>query len=849
MNLNKYDPRLKKYDELLETFISGEKILKDLHNDLMPSEKGNLTNQSWIITGQRGSGKSHLVALLYQEILRNELLNNLWMPILFPEELFMVDSLYRLLIEVLNRYLNLIPDEEKYKSLRNTFLELKKKKLPETLPGKAEAKQRITREFFDILSKLKHLSGKKIILFLENIQFLFKEQLSEKDLKHLRSFFHENQDVFIIIGTSTAVFDQVENPAKPFYHFFRIRHIDSLNRDETIQFLNKLSSFRNEPEIHKKINNNLNHIHTYNILTGGNSRLLLFLYELLSDNEELNTELIIEKISELTPYFLDKIKELSKQRRILLDACVSCAPVFTPKEISEITNENLKTTIANIKTLETEGWIKEIWLEGENIKKSETFYAIKDYFYRIWYRLRMGNIFESEIYCMAELASLLFSRNELETQIIKYAGSNNDKKSIFENALKLITDEKYFRNINILKEHFHNSLENNINLILPDIKTDVSYEMKNKSKDEILYNLKSAVDYLEKRDYKNALIYYDEILKIDTQYSLALRSKGIILYFLEKYDDAIEYLLKSLKIEPNSFQTLYFLGQLYFKKEDYKNSILFWEKVIEINTDDIEILYFIGESYYRLSNYRKSIAILSKYIEKNGKNDSAYSSICISYFFLEEYEKSYFFFSESLKINKNISNYIYFGINYLSAIALKIFSASTEVYILLNNAASTESKIEALCRLILLDKFPVLTDTFDSILNSNEISEENTRKLIFLLRAYSYDIFAKPENALEIKIFFNSWLKIIDKIYKNDLTKYKNHLFAFIIDFILRYKDENAALDMLYNLFLDARKEYTEISEMIPQILNYFINPQGRETQKLMADPLFSEIIKKLSGK
>src|SRR3990172_7030119 len=113
MMVNKYDPRLKKYEELVQTFACGESVFEEIMEDINVSESQTLSRQSWIITGARGIGKSHIITLLYREILKSAELGRYWMPLIFPEELFTVDSLYRLLLEVFENIWRNIANSEK----------------------------------------------------------------------------------------------------------------------------------------------------------------------------------------------------------------------------------------------------------------------------------------------------------------------------------------------------------------------------------------------------------------------------------------------------------------------------------------------------------------------------------------------------------------------------------------------------------------------------------------------------------------------------------------------------------------------------------------------------------------
>ncbi len=446
MSINKYDPRLKKHEELEKTFVCGEHILAELFKSLKPGKDQKLTRQSWILTGPRGAGKSHLLVLLYRKIRADKTLSAYWHPLSFQEELFDVDSLYRLLLKILENLFNSLKSTKKLVGAKEQYLELKKIRITGNLKQKKEKRHRLAKELMNLLAGVREITGKKIILMLENLQHLFRDQMPEDDLKLLRGFMNENPDVFIIMGTALAVFDEIENYGKPFYHFFRLRSLDSLDHHGIIDFLIKTAEFRGDRDFPQKTETNRHYIFVYRLLTGGNPRLILFLYELLLDNEKIDTEMILTKISELTPYFLDKTRDESSQRKLILDALATGSPAQTATEIAEYINEEQKSISEQLKRLEAESWIKEIPIEAEGVKHKEVFYTLRDYFYRIWYQIRMKGIEESDIYCMAELAAIIFDRKELEKRASKYADKVSETQTLYEKSLALSLDEGFIRN-------------------------------------------------------------------------------------------------------------------------------------------------------------------------------------------------------------------------------------------------------------------------------------------------------------------------------------------------------------------------------------------------------------------
>jgi DNA-binding MarR family transcriptional regulator len=523
---NKYDPRLKSTDELEKTFACGEKILQELTESLQPGKNGKLSNQSWIITGSRGAGKSHLLVLLYRNIKKHKTLSRHWFPLIFPEELFDVESMYRLL---LNIFENLFEQENgpgKLEKIENEFNQIKKIRLKGNLKEKKELKHQLTKKLFDLLVKVNSTTGRKIILMLENLQHIFNDQLPEDDLQHLRAFMHEHPGVFIIIGTALTVFDEIENYGKPFYHFFRIRLLENLDRQGIIDFLTRIALFRNDSGMDIKIEDNRHYIYTYTLLTAGNPRLILFLYELLLDNDHLDTDKILAKITELTPYFLDKTRDESSQRKLILHALATGPPAQTATEIGDYINAGQKSVTEQLKRLEDEGWIKELRITGKGVKQKEVFYTLRDYFYRVWYKVRMKGIDESDVYCMAELAAILFDRKGLEERstIAGESPSAGEKRILYRKALELAKDSGFMKNIQLLIEESKKAEDKEMWNLLVDL---VDFDRRGNfckvaeiGKKLTIYPGAKALgyymmgaSYFQEGDYKEAYEYYSEAVR------------------------------------------------------------------------------------------------------------------------------------------------------------------------------------------------------------------------------------------------------------------------------------------------------------------------------------------------
>lgn len=561
---HKYDPHRKGINELKHTFICGEKLLDELTVELEPDRSGQLPRQSWIITGARGSGKSHLLVLLYHRVKESKTLSQYWEPLLFPEELYNVGSLYHLLIRVFELIFKSGLNDDIPPGIRSGFQTIKNERITGNLKEKNTARHRLAKELFQLLSRLKASTGKPFIFLLENLQDLLRDQLSDSDVRLLRSFMHEQPGGFIIIGTALTVFDEIDDYGKPFYNYFRLRVMERLDRWQVIQFLEKLADFRGDRVIRKRIDRNRRYIYLYHLLTGANPRLILFLYELLLDNEILDTYLILGRITELTPYFKDKTEVESGQRKLILDAMAMGAPAQTARDIAKYINEDQKSVAEQLKRLAVEGWVREIEMAPEVVKRNEVFYSIKDYFYRMWYRVRNQGIEASDILCLAELAVFLFDQKEIEERIQRYVSDHagDGVRQILEKARDLYENEAFMRNINILL-----------------------VEMQYHEDKEIFDLFNELMQLYLGGDGKRLIQLAGKMLQYPNKVDIGYFFQGAGYKELKQYDQAIDYFKRAIEVNPE-FQPVWDnIIQCYFEKLDALTAYDAFSNYVDFKSD------------------------------------------------------------------------------------------------------------------------------------------------------------------------------------------------------------------------------------------------------------------------
>ncbi len=456
---------------------------------------------------------------------------------------------------------------------REQFRNLKKIRLQGSPNQKKDQKHQLAKDLFELLAEIGKNTEKRFIFMLENLQDLLRDQLPEADIKLLRSFLNECPELFIIIGTALTVFNEITDYGKPFYHYFRIRSMETMSRQGMVDFLLKIAAYRKDEGLENKIENSRKYIYLFQLLTGGNPRLVLFLYDLLLGNDTLDTYMILEKITELTPYFLDKTRDESGQRKLILDSLATEAPALTAKEVADYVNEDQRSIAEQLKRLAAEGWVREVAIKADDIKRNETFYTLRDYFYRVWYQTRMKGIDESEIFCLAELAVFLFERKELEERLAKYTEAETTIKELYQRSLELALNETYMRNINILLAEAKRQEDHEVSDLLSQL---LQFLFKSDT-DNLVEGVRKLLTYesakpegyfflgihsFEEKQFKEALSYFREATKLAPQYFDALSFLGLCYSELGQFANAYDALSESLKFLPLKGNGI-FLFKLY----------------------------------------------------------------------------------------------------------------------------------------------------------------------------------------------------------------------------------------------------------------------------------------------
>ena len=107
--------------------------------------------------------------------------------------------------------------------------------------------------------------------------------------------------------------------------------------------------------------------------------------------------------------------------------------------------------------------------------------------------------------------------------------------------------------------------------------------------------------------YKEALVYFHQLVEDGVQEPFIYQREGYCLQSLQRYDEAVEAYLKADLIESGKMWNYRQLAYCYRHMGDYKKALLYYEKIGEKKPDDKFVLLRTGECLLQLKRYEEAL--------------------------------------------------------------------------------------------------------------------------------------------------------------------------------------------------------------------------------------------------
>ena len=369
-----YNPAQLTPDELKASFVARKETLADMIRLLREQECGRPC-QHLMLIGPRGMGKTTLGLRFLHAVGESPDLAENWQPVPFYEESYNVGDLADFWLAAL-RHLSRATEDPRWEDRADTLA--KDERDTERLAAYALA----------ALMDFCQASGKRLILFVENLDAIFEQLRDEREVHALRATLIECPNI-LLVGSANAVFEAIRGHGEPFYEFFRLFILEGLEQEETLQILEALACREDKPEIAEILRRERGRLETLRRLTGGNPRLLVLACRMLIESPLGSPfEDLEQLIDEQTPYFKARIEELPVQARKIFHSLAEGWKPMLAREVAGAAKLNSSHASAQLKQLVEKGYAREIRLRGAK----RTRYEVSDRFYNIYYLLRFSRV-------------------------------------------------------------------------------------------------------------------------------------------------------------------------------------------------------------------------------------------------------------------------------------------------------------------------------------------------------------------------------------------------------------------------------------------------------------------------
>ncbi len=281
MSILPYTPGNMSYEELKVCFVGRQPLLAELLDTLREQAEAS-TLQHWMILGSRGMGKTHLIRLFYREIIVDPDLTKQWLPILMHEEeqvVFNLPTLFTRIIEMLAESFDNRGCRDAALST-SAFLDT----LRDNVKGQTQLLDRATA----YLKQVSMDQGRRLVVLLENADDLLTKCLpNESDVQRLRKILSFD-NFMLFIGASPTFFPHISEPKGVFYDFFRLRRLELLTFQQALELLQKWALQETDETRLAAFSSADYRLKVMYHLTGGNPRLLYFLYKAISNVDSLD---------------------------------------------------------------------------------------------------------------------------------------------------------------------------------------------------------------------------------------------------------------------------------------------------------------------------------------------------------------------------------------------------------------------------------------------------------------------------------------------------------------------------------------------------------------------------------
>jgi len=395
-----YNPDQMPEEEIKATFVAREQLVDELVA-LIASQPDGAGVQHAVIIAPRGMGKT-TVLLMIKFAIEDRGLDDRWQAVKFPEESYSIYDLADFWVEVLH----LIAADTKDQGLR---------RLADDLKSQYPNNDQLQEAAYAVLKDWRRQHGKRLLLLVENFDQILEQINDERDNARLRDVLM-NDGTIMILGGATTFFKEARAYDQPLYNFFKIYDLADLKFEQMQELLRRRAALDRVADFEAKLKRNASRLRALEYFTGGNPRLVLMLYRVVSHSDVTEVRRALEKLlDEVTPYYKAKVETLPSQQRKILDHIARISGEtnegLTPGEIAAAVRLSPNQVSAQLKRLSELGYVR-----AANLRGRSSYYTLSEPLYAIWHQMRFGRDARERMRWLINFIKVWYAAEEMSAE-------------------------------------------------------------------------------------------------------------------------------------------------------------------------------------------------------------------------------------------------------------------------------------------------------------------------------------------------------------------------------------------------------------------------------------------------
>ncbi len=164
-----------------------------------------------------------------------------------------------------------------------------------------------------------------------------------------------------------------------------------------------------------------------------------------------------------------------------------------------------------------------------------------------------------------------------------------------------------------------------------------------------------ATIYRDLSSYSNetaplAAASFKEAIRLEPTNPVIRTELGIIYLNSQRYDDALETLLKSRVLKPDYYNTNFNLARVYLARKEYQEALNILDELTEERTS-VDLYYEQGRALFNLDRHEEAIARFNQVISLEPLHANALYSLGLSYAALGENKEALYYLNKVIDFN------------------------------------------------------------------------------------------------------------------------------------------------------------------------------------------------------